>query len=163
MLELDEPLMESGPESSERCLFAFGIWLPPAPLSLGAYVTARSAGKLLFLSGMLPIANGIPASVGRLGTHLSVSDGRLAARLTTLNVLAVAVEYLGSLDRIEGVIKVSVILVTRADFVSHAAVADGASDLLKQIFVGSGHVRVVYGVQSLPRGVSLLLAVFTIC
>jgi hypothetical protein len=97
---------------------------------------------------------------GRLGANLSVKQGQEAARIASLNVLAVARQHLGTLDRLKKLIKLTVQIVTTPDFTDHAAVADGASNLFVQIFdPAAGHVRLVYGVQSLPIGAPLAVEV----
>ncbi|SCB18930.1 Enamine deaminase RidA, house cleaning of reactive enamine intermediates, YjgF/YER057c/UK114 family [Rhizobium hainanense] len=110
-------------------------------------------GKLLFLSGMLPVIDRKPQFVGRLGAELSVEDGYKAAELATLSALSAIKEYLGSLDKVTAVAKLGVYIATQGDFRDHPKVADGASELLLKIFgpeLLSG--RVVLGVASLPLG-----------
>jgi enamine deaminase RidA (YjgF/YER057c/UK114 family) len=141
-----------------------GLVLPKSPTPLGAYVEASGTGSLLFLSGMLPVANGKLAITGRLGENLSVEQGHEAARLASLNALAAAQEYLGDLDRLKKLLKLTVLMATTEQFVEHAAVGDGASNLFVQIFgPEAGHVRLVYGVQSLPIGAPVVVeAIFEI-
>jgi enamine deaminase RidA (YjgF/YER057c/UK114 family) len=137
-----------------------GLELPRAPSPLGAYVEVSQVGSLLFLSGTLPLIDRKLAISGRLGANLSVDEGRKAVRLAALNALAAAQEYLGDLNRLKKLVKLSVQLVTTEEFVEHAAVADGASDLFAQVFgAKSGHTRVVYGVQSLPIGTPAVVEV----
>lgn len=136
------------------------IELPPAPTPLGAYVETSKVGDLLFLSGMLPLVHGKLPFTGRFGQNLTVAQGREAARLAALNALAVANEHLPGLDRVKGLVRLGVSLVTTADFVEHAAVADGASELFAQVFgKDPGHTRLINGVQSLPIGTPLVLEV----
>jgi enamine deaminase RidA (YjgF/YER057c/UK114 family) len=114
-------------------------------------------GSLLFLSGILPLVNRKLAVSGRLGANLSVDQGREAARLAALNALAAAGEHLGDLDRLKKLVKLSVLLSTTEEFVEHAAVADGASNLFVQLFgAQAGHARVVYGVHSAPIGTPVI-------
>jgi enamine deaminase RidA (YjgF/YER057c/UK114 family) len=135
-----------------------GLVLPKAPTPLGAYVEASQVGSLLFLSGTLPIVNGKLAISGRLGANLSVEQGREAARLAALNALAAAQAHVGDLDRVKKLVKLSVLLSTTEEFIEHAAVADGASDLFVQLFAAqAGHVRVVYGVHSAPIGTPVIV------
>jgi enamine deaminase RidA (YjgF/YER057c/UK114 family) len=135
-----------------------GLVLPKPPTPLGAYVEASLVGSLLFLSGTLPIANGKLAISGRLGQNLSVEQGRKAARLAALNALAAAQAHVGDLDRVKKLVKASVLISATEEFVEHAAVADGASDLFVQLFgPQAGHVRVVYGVQSMPIGTPVIV------
>ena len=137
-----------------------GLALPEAPKPLGAYVASSEAGSLLFLSGMLPFVDHKVSMTGRLGDNLSVEQGREAVRIAAMNALAVAQQHLGDLDRVKKLVKLSVVLATTEQFVEHAAVADGASDLFVQLFgTENGHVRMVYGVQSLPIGTPVIVEV----
>ena len=137
-----------------------GVALPAPPTPLGAYVESSDAGSLLFLSGTLPVVNGKLALSGRLGEKLSVQQGQEAARLASLNALALAKEHLGDLDRLKRLLKLTVLMASTEQFVEHAQVADGASNLFVQLFgPDSGHVRLVYGVQSLPVGAPVVVDV----
>ena len=98
------------------------------------------------------------AIAGRLGENLSVKQGQEAARIGALNALAIAQEHLGDLDRLKRLIKLTVLIATTEQFTGHATVADGASDIFVQIFGrDAGHVRLVYGVQSLPIGAPVII------
>ena len=137
-----------------------GIVLPAPPTPLGAYVESSDIGDLLFLSGMLPVVNRKLSISGRLGENLSVKEGQEAARIASLKALAAAKQHLGTLDRLNKLVKLTVLMATTEQFVDHAPVADGASDLFAQIFgPKTGHVRLVYGVQSLPIGAPLIVEV----
>jgi len=139
-------------------LTALGIVLPPPPTPLGAYVESSGAGNLLFLSGTLPMVNRKLALAGRLGENLSVKEGQEAARIASLNALAAAQQHLGTLDRLKKLIKLTVLMATTEQFADHAQVADGASNLFAQIFgPEAGHVRLVYGVQSLPAAAPVII------
>lgn len=139
--------------SAEERVRKLGLELGEGPSPLGAYVEAVETGSLLFLSGMLPIAGRKPAVVGRLGKELDTEQGRAAARLATVNVLAAARQHLGSLDRVRRVVRVSVFLATAGDFFDQPRVADGASELLRDVFGEERmSVRSVIGVASLPLG-----------
>ena len=129
-----------------------GIMLPAPPTPLGAYVESSVAGGMLFLSGMLPMVNGKLCISGRLGENLSVEQGQEAARIASLNALAAANQHLGDLDRLKKLVKLTVLMVTTEQFIEHAPVADGASNLFVQIFGRERHARLVYGVKSLPLG-----------
>ena len=137
-----------------------GIVLPAPPTPLGAYVESSDAGNLLFLSGTLPVVNRKLAISGRLGENLSVKEGQEAARIASLNALAAAKQHLGDLDRLKKLVKLTVLIATTEQFADHAPVADGASDLFVKIFgPEAGHVRLVYGVQSLPIGAPVIVDV----
>ena len=156
MQPLDEnKILGSGPGSR---LNELRIALPMPPTPLGAYVESSDTGTLLFLSGTLPIISPKLAISGRLGENLSVKDGQEAARIAALSALAAAKEHLGDLNRIKKLVKLTVLIATTESFAEHAAVADGASDLFVQIFGrDAGHVRLVYGVQSLPAGAPVIV------
>ena len=150
----------SQPVSAERRLQDLGIVLPSAPHPLGAYVEAVQSGSLLFLSGMLPIKDGKPQYVGRLGKELDADAGRDALRTATLNALSAANEHLGSLDRVSKVVRVGVYLATAGDFYNQPIVADAASEFLRDVFgEGKTSVRSVFGVASLPLGLPVMLEV----
>lgn len=127
---------------------------------MGGYVEVSQVGSLLFISGTLPLIDRKLVISGRVGANLSVDQGRQAARLAALNALAAAQDYLGDLNRLKKLVKLSIQLVTTEDFVEHAVVADGASDLFVKLFgIENGHARVVYGVQSLPIGTPVVVEV----
>jgi len=143
---------------AERRLQELGIKLPRPPAPLGAYVEAVQTGNLLFLSGTLPVEEGVPKFLGRIGADLSVDDGRRATRLAALNALALAKEHLGSLDRVTRVIRLGVSLVTTPEFREHPKIADAASELLVSVFgVDKVSTRLVFGMASLPVGVCVVL------
>jgi enamine deaminase RidA (YjgF/YER057c/UK114 family) len=144
--------------SAEQRLKELGINLPRPPSPLGAYVEAVQSGKLLFLSGTLPLERGAPKFLGRIGAELGVEDGRRATHLAALNTLALAKEHLGSLDRVTHVVRLGVSLATTADFREHPKVADAASELFVSVFgADKTSTRLVFGMASLPVGVCVVL------
>jgi enamine deaminase RidA (YjgF/YER057c/UK114 family) len=149
--------MSNGAEQRLRDL---GLTLPRPPQPFGAYAEAVHTGTLLFLSGMLPTADGGPVFVGRLGEGLDIETAGRAARLAALNALAVARGQLGSLDRISRVVRLGVSIATAGDVREHPKVADGASLLLQDVFGRDRNpCRLVFGVASLPLGVAVELDV----
>ena len=109
---------------------------------------------------MLPVVDRKLAISGRLGEDLSVKEGQAAARAASLNALAAAQQHLGDWIRLKKLVKLTVLMATTERFADHAPVADGASDLFVQVFgPEAGHVRLVYGVQSLPIGAPLIVDV----
>jgi enamine deaminase RidA (YjgF/YER057c/UK114 family) len=141
-------------------LKASGIELPPPPKPLGAYVEAVQVGNLLFVSGALPLEGGVPKFLGRIGADLSIEEGRNAARLATLNALALARQHLGSLDKAHRVARLTVSLATTAEFRDHPKVADAASELLAEVFGADlASTRMVSGVTSLPKGVCAIVEI----
>jgi enamine deaminase RidA (YjgF/YER057c/UK114 family) len=144
--------------TAEERLRDLGTALPPPPGPLGAYVEAVQTGRLLFLSGTLPLEGGIPKFVGRVGSELSIEDGRRATRLAALNALAAARQHLGSLDRVTRVVRLAVSLLTTPEFRQHPGVADAASELLASVFgADRTSTRMVYGAASLPIGVCVVV------
>jgi enamine deaminase RidA (YjgF/YER057c/UK114 family) len=141
------------PSRAEQRIVELGIDLPAAPTPFGSYVETLQTGKLLFLSGMLPVVGHQPKYLGRLGKELDAEAGRDAARTAVLSGLAAARQHLGSLDAIIRVVRLGVFMATYGDFFDQPRVADGASDLLRDIFGPENlAVRMVLGVASLPLG-----------
>ena len=127
-------------------------------MPFGAYVEAVQTGNLLFLSGMLPVENQSPKFVGRVGKELDGAAGREAARIAALNALAVIREHLGTLDRVTRVVRLGVQIATWGDFFDQPKVADGTSELLKDVFgADKMSTRLVMGVASLPMGLPIAL------
>ena len=130
-----------------------GIDLPAPPEPFGIYAEAIQTGNLLFLSGMLPTEGRTAKFTGRVGAELDVETGRKAAHLTALNALAVARQHLGSLDKVTRVIRLGVSVATSGDVRDQPKVADGASELLQDVFGKEKNPsRLIYGVASLPLG-----------
>lgn len=150
---------QAQPTRAEQRLHDHNIQLPPIPTPLGAYVEVVQTGNLLFLSGMLPVAGGKPAYLGRLGAELTVEDGCKAA-IACLNVLSAARCHLGSLDKVSRVVRLGVSIATDGDFREHPNVADAASEMLVQVF-GEEKIstRIVLGVASVPLGMPIELEV----
>lgn len=136
---------------SER-LRELGLRLPAVVPPLAAYRPAVRSGALVFTAGQLPLADGQLTVTGVVGPDaVSTSDGASAARTATLNALAAAAEEAGGLDRIIRVVRVVVYVAATAGFSEHPAVANGASELLGEVFGESGHhARSAIGVASLP-------------
>ena len=143
----------SRPASAEQRLKELGIKLPAPPQPLGTYAEAVQTGNLLFLTGMLPTEGRGAKFIGRVGAELDVQSGRQAARLAALNALAVARQHLGTLDKVTRVLRLGVSVATVGDVREHPKVADGASELLQDVFGRDKNPsRLVYGVASLPLG-----------
>jgi enamine deaminase RidA (YjgF/YER057c/UK114 family) len=148
------------PAGAEQRLKELGLKLPAPPEPFGTYVEAVQTGNLLFLSGMLPTEGHQAKVVGRVGGELDVEAGRKAARLAALNVLAVARQHLGSLDKVSRVVRLGVSVATSGDVRDQPKVADAASDLLQDVFgKDKSPCRLVYGVASLPLGAAVELEV----
>ena len=143
----------------EERLAEMGIDLPPAAAPLASYVPVRIAGDQAFVSGQVPIERGRILSKGRLGAELSVEQGQEATRRCALQGLAALRDALGSLDRVEGVVRLDVFVVSAPGFTDQPKVANGASDLLVDVFGEQGrHARAAVGVAELPLGASVEVA-----
>ena len=144
----------AGATGAEQQLRDMGIQLTASPTPFGSYVEAVQMGRLLFLTGMLPVVDHKPMYLGRLGAEIDTKTGRDAARTAGLSALAAVRQHLGSLNRVRRVIRHSVFIATYGDFLDLPAVADGASDLFRDVFGAENlAVRTVIGVASLPLGV----------
>ncbi len=138
----------------EAHLKKLGLTLPDPPKPVGAYLTARQAGNLLFLSGTTCYTPDGLLFKGRLGKELTLSEGYASARQTMLNLLSVAKTALGDLDRVEGVVKLNGYVNSTPDFERQPEVINGASDLLEQVFGERGkHARTSIGVNALPGNI----------
>ena len=138
--------------SPEERLSALGIVLPDVTAPIANYVPYRRAGNLLYLSGMGPKRADGTYRPGRLGRDATVEEGYADARLTGLNLLAVAKAALGELSRIEAVVKLLGMVNAEPDFSDHPKVINGCSDLLVEILGDAGrHARSAVGMGSLPN------------
>jgi enamine deaminase RidA (YjgF/YER057c/UK114 family) len=141
---------------AEARLRELGIELPATPKPIANYVTAVRSGNLLFLSGHGPLMDGRFLYQGTVGRDLTVEQGREAARLTGLNLLASVQDALGSLDRVRRVVKLLGMVRSPDDFVDHPKVINACSDLMVEVFGDQGrHTRSAVGVSSLPLGIAV--------
>lgn len=137
-----------------RRLEGLGITLPKPAASGVAYLHVVQAGRLLFVSGQGPLVEGRLAYVGRLGSEYSLEQGKDAARLAAVNALAQMQEYLGSLDRVRRIVKVTGFVACTEDFNQQHLVVNGASELFQQVFGDlCRHARTSVGTNMLPMGI----------
>jgi enamine deaminase RidA (YjgF/YER057c/UK114 family) len=134
-----------------------GLTLPTPTAPLAAYVPCVIAGPLAFVAGQVPLEDGRPLHPGRLGAEVVLADGAEAARRAALQALAVLRDGLGgSFGRLRRVAQVTVFVAATPEFVEHAQVANGASQLLIDVLGESGrHARAAIGMASLPLGSSV--------
>ncbi len=144
----------------ETALKQKGIELPQAAAPAANYVPFVVAGKLLFVSGQIPIWNGEIKWLGRVGKDLTVEQGQQAARICALNILAQAKAACGGdLDRIARCAKLDGFVQCTEDFTRQPEVVNGASDLMVEVFGDAGrHARAAVGSNALPRGVAVEVA-----
>ena len=138
----------------EDRLAELGIDLPPVPAPVASYVPVAVAGGLAFVAGQVPLEAGAPLVTGRVGEGIDTEEAAGWARRSALQAVAALREELGSLDRIRRIAKVTVFVACTDDFTEQAKVANGASDVLAEVFGEAGkHARAAVGVPALPLGV----------
>ena len=132
-----------------------GLTLPQAAAPVAAYVPVVIDGRRAYVSGQLPFVNGELVK-GRLGESVTLDDGVAAARACGLMILAQLKAALGSLDRVEQVIKLGAFINSTAEFQDQPRIANGASELMAQVFGDAGkHARSAVGVPVLPLGAAV--------
>ncbi|MGI9374585.1 MAG: RidA family protein [Tsuneonella suprasediminis] len=141
--------------SYEARLAELGIALPTAAAPVASYVAVVVTNGMAHVSGQLPFVDGELVK-GRLGEDVSVEDGATAARACGLMILAQLKAALGSLDRVERVVKLGAFVNSTGDFTDQPKVANGASDLMAEVFGDAGkHARAAVGVPALPLGAAV--------
>ena len=132
-----------------------GIILPEAAAPVAAYTPVVVAKGLAHVSGQLPFVDG-KLVTGRLGEDVSLDQGMLAARACGLMILAQLKAALGSLDRVERIVKLGAFVNSTGDFTDQPRVANGASELMVAVFGDAGrHARAAVGVPCLPLGAAV--------
>lgn len=150
--------------SHEERAKSIGIKIPQAATPVGAYLLAVRGGTLLFTAGQGPVRDGTILFKGKVGRDLTVEDAYEAAKLAALNCLAAARSILGTLDRIERVVKVNGYVNSAPGFTDQAKVMNGASDLLGQLFGEKGrHARTSVGVNELPQDIAVEVDLILAC
>lgn len=139
----------------EQRLADAGIDLPDPPPPAASYVPWTISGDLVFTAGQIPVADGSPTAKGRLGAELTLEEGQAAARQCAINVLAQLKAAAGDLSRVAKLVKITVFVASADGFDQQHLVANGASDLLGEVFgEGAGaHARSAVGVAILPLDV----------
>lgn len=141
------------PLDPERRLAELGLTLPPAPRPVAAYVPAKRAGNLLYVSGQIPLRDGSLIATGVVPREVSADLARACARQCVLNGLAVAKEALGSLSAVRQVVRVGCFIACEPGFRAQPQIANGASELLVELFGEAGrHARAAVGSIDLPLG-----------
>jgi enamine deaminase RidA (YjgF/YER057c/UK114 family) len=139
------------PGSPEARLAALGITLPPPARPVAAYIPTRLVGNLLYISGQVPFRDGKLIATGPVPGAVAMDQARECARQCILNGLAAARVMLGSLDRVKSVVRVGCFVQCEAGFMDQPKVANGASELLVEIFGEAGrHTRAAVGSIALP-------------
>jgi enamine deaminase RidA (YjgF/YER057c/UK114 family) len=135
----------------EQKLEELGIKIPEAPKPLAAYIPATIVGNLVYTAGQLPIVESKLIIEGKLGRDLSTDNGIKAAEICAINCLSAIKSAIGNLNKIRRIVKVTVFVNSAEGFTQQPQVANGASELLVNIFGEAGkHVRSAVGVNELP-------------
>lgn len=144
------------PGKIETRLKELGIELPSPPRPVASYVPYTVCGNLVFISGQVTLAADGLKYVGTLGKDLTIEDGKAAARLCAINVLAqLKAACDGDLDKVRRCVKVTAFINAVPGFTQHPEVANGASDLFVEVLGEAGkHARAAVGAGSLPRNVA---------
>jgi len=142
-------------DSVEARLAELGLTLPVAAAPVAAYVPVVVAGGLAHVSGQLPFIDGALVT-GRLGENVTTEQGYDAARACGLMLLAQLKAALGSLDRVERIVKLGAFINSTGDYTDQPKVANGASELMAAVFGDAGkHARSAVGVPVLPLGAAV--------
>ena len=137
--------------TAEQQLKSLGLELPGPPVPVGAYAPAVRAGNLVFTAGQLPLKDGKLTAAGKVPTDMSIEAAQGAARQAAVNALAAVRSLLGTLDAVARVVRLNVFVNSAAGFTEQAKVANGASELLGQVFGEAGkHTRCAIGAAELP-------------
>ena len=135
----------------EEKIKQLGITIPEPVKPLAAYIPAMQVGNLVMTSGQVPISAGVVKYQGKVGKDLSEEEGKAAAKLCAINCLSAVKSVIGSLDKIERVLKLTVFIASAEGFTAQPKVANGASEFIGEIFGEAGkHVRSAVGVSELP-------------
>ncbi len=135
----------------EMKLEQLGFELPPVAKPVGAYVPAVRTGDLIFTAGQIPIKDGRLTAEGKVPSDVSLPDAQAAARQCVLNALSAVRSLTGSLEAVARVVRVNVFVNSSAGYTAQAKVANGASELLLEVFGESGrHTRCAVGAAELP-------------
>ena len=140
----------------EQRLAEIGVTLPQPAAPVAAYVPAVEQGGLLHISGQISFDEAGGLMKGRLGEDVDLDGGIAAARRCGVMLLAQMKAALGSLDRVERIVKLGVFVSSTPDFTDQPKVANGASELMQDVFGEAGrHARSAVGVAALPLGVAV--------
>jgi enamine deaminase RidA (YjgF/YER057c/UK114 family) len=142
----------------EARLQRMGIQLPAPPKAMATYRSAVRSGNLLFVAGQGPMLNGKPTAQGKLGGAVSFEQGYEAARVSALNALAVVRAAVGSLNEVRQFVRATVYVASTPDFTDQPRVANGATDLLRELWGDDGlPARAAVGVPVLPMDIPVEL------
>jgi enamine deaminase RidA (YjgF/YER057c/UK114 family) len=135
----------------EERVAELGLTIPEVPAPVAAYVPAVRTGSHVYTSGQLPMRDGQLMMTGKVGGEVSVEDGTAMAQRCALNAIAAVKSVVGDLSNVVRVVKVVAFVASTPDFTGQPGVANGASELIGQVFGDAGqHARSAVGVPVLP-------------
>ncbi|QLQ09408.1 MAG: RidA family protein [Nocardioidaceae bacterium] len=142
--------MTAGFSDPEARLAELGLRVPPVAAPVASYIPAVRTGSQIFTSGQLPMREGQLMATGKVGAEVTAEEATACAQQCALNALA-AIRAEAPLVTIARIVKLVVFVASAPDFTSQPAVANGASDLLGEVFGAAGrHARSAVGVAVLP-------------
>lgn len=160
----NEATQERVKMSASRRLKELGLTLPPVTKPVGSYVPATRTGNLILVSGQIPFEAGKLTCLGKVGRDVTLEQAASAARLCALNGLAIAADLAGGIDRISKVVRLGVFVNSAAGFSDQPKVANGASDLMVDIFGEAGrHARAAVGAAELPLNAAVEVEMILEC
>lgn len=141
----------------QKNLQELNITIPQPATPAANYVGFNKSGNQIFISGQLPIEDGEVKYIGKVGSQISLEDAQKAARICAINIIAqVNLACEGDLEKVAKCVRLGVFVNADPDFTDHPLVANGASDVIANVFGDAGkHARAATGAGSLPRGVSV--------
>lgn len=142
----------------EHKMKELGLILPEVPKPVAEYIPAKKIGDLVFTSGQGPIKDGKFIYVGKIGGEVSLKEGYESAKICAINCLAAIKSVIGSLDKIDEIVKVKGYVNSTSDFYRQPEVVNGASELIVKIFGEKGkHARSALGTSVLPGNIPVEL------
>ena len=135
----------------ENRIKELGIELPVAAAPAAMYIPVKQAGNLLFVSGQIPVKDGVMQYTGKVGEDKTLEEAEAAARLCAINIISAVKAYVGDLDKVKSIVKITAFVASKTGFDKQHLVANGASSLLFDVFGEAGrHTRSAVSVNQLP-------------
>lgn len=135
----------------ENKLKELGIDIPEAAAPAAMYVPVKQTGNLLFVSGQIPVKEGVMQFTGKAGKERTLEEAKEAARLCAINIIAAVKGFTGDLDKVKSIVKITCFVASETGFDKQHLVANGASELLFDVFGDAGrHTRSAVSVNQLP-------------
>ncbi len=158
---MPDPNASADGRTPEQRLASLGLELPPVAGAVANYVPWAITGNLLMTSGQLPWIAGELKFKGKIGRDLTAEQGYQACRLSTLNAISQLKDALGSLDKVDRIIRLEGTMNIAPGFCDHPKVLNGASDLINAVFAERGrHTRMIYANHEMPLDCASLIVLF---